>query len=119
MSLGYLPDLSCWDSNQANRSKKLGFFDFERYPSLVNEHKLPFVRASGAPRVIDSAWNWTAGMALLLAICFYTYIPPLVRILASKPIPFASERISYHFGVGMSAQKPWSTCPRCLFRSLA
>ena len=32
-----------------------------RYPHLVSEHNLPFVRAAGSKRVIDSATNWTLG----------------------------------------------------------
>ena len=39
--------------------------DYARYPHLFgdDERRTPFVRAAGSPRVIDSATNWTAGVA--------------------------------------------------------
>ncbi|KAH6908140.1 phytase [Coprinopsis sp. MPI-PUGE-AT-0042] len=47
----------------AFQSAEAGAETFERYHNLVSlEHRgLPFVRASGSDRVIDSATNWTAG----------------------------------------------------------
>ncbi|KAF8329901.1 phytase [Amanita rubescens] len=45
----------------AQQAKFTGKETFLRYPYLVNEDNLPFVRASGSQRVIDSATNWTLG----------------------------------------------------------
>jgi hypothetical protein len=45
------------------RAKFTGKETFLRYPYLVSEDNLPFVRASGSQRVIDSATNWTLGMS--------------------------------------------------------
>ncbi|KAG1897714.1 acid phosphatase [Suillus fuscotomentosus] len=36
---------------------------YRRYSHLVDDHMLPFVRASGGDRVVMSAVNWTAGFA--------------------------------------------------------
>lgn len=49
----------------AFQSTEAGAETFERYSALVSldRHGLPFVRASGSDRVIDSATNWTAGFA--------------------------------------------------------
>lgn len=43
------------------RSSQAGTLQFKRYQNLVALDDLPFVRASGQDRVIDSATNWTAG----------------------------------------------------------
>ncbi|KAH9482157.1 3-phytase B [Psilocybe cubensis] len=37
---------------------------FQRYSQLVSSKNLPFVRASGSTRVVDSATNWTSGFSL-------------------------------------------------------
>ncbi|KAG1743648.1 histidine phosphatase superfamily [Suillus paluster] len=47
----------------AAQSFEAGQLHYGRYASLVNEDMLPFVRASGSDRVINSALNWTAGFA--------------------------------------------------------
>ncbi|KAG2012915.1 hypothetical protein CC2G_009864 [Coprinopsis cinerea AmutBmut pab1-1] len=49
----------------AFQSAEAGAKTWERYRKLVRKGKagLPFVRASGSERVIDSATNWTAGFA--------------------------------------------------------
>ncbi|KAG0695990.1 histidine phosphatase superfamily [Suillus ampliporus] len=47
----------------ATQSFEAGQLHYGRYASLVNERMLPFVRASGSDRVVDSALNWTAGFA--------------------------------------------------------
>ncbi|EIW76471.1 phytase [Coniophora puteana RWD-64-598 SS2] len=47
----------------AAQSYDSGQVAYTRYASLVNSSYLPFVRASGSQRVIDSANNWTAGFA--------------------------------------------------------
>jgi len=44
-----------------SRSYDAGQEHFMRYAGLVNEEMLPFIRASESQRVVDSAWNWTAG----------------------------------------------------------
>ncbi|EPQ56525.1 phytase [Gloeophyllum trabeum ATCC 11539] len=47
----------------AEQSFQSGVITFERYKDLVNKDDIPFVRASGQGRVVDSARNWTAGFA--------------------------------------------------------
>lgn len=44
-----------------DRSYASGQEVFVRYSSIVDAENLPFVRASGSERVIQSATNWTAG----------------------------------------------------------
>ncbi|VDC02167.1 unnamed protein product [Peniophora sp. CBMAI 1063] len=34
---------------------------FNRYSALVDENSIPFVRAAGDQRIVDSSTNWTAG----------------------------------------------------------
>ena len=43
------------------RSAESGALVYERYHKLVSKNNIPFVRASSAPRVVDTATNWTAG----------------------------------------------------------
>lgn len=47
----------------AYQSSESGATTYERYGKLVSEGNIPFVRASGSDRVVDSAKNWTAGFA--------------------------------------------------------
>ncbi|KAI0683443.1 histidine phosphatase superfamily, partial [Cytidiella melzeri] len=47
----------------AEQSFEAGIEAFRRYSHLVTPHMLPFVRASGVSRVINSAGNWTVGFA--------------------------------------------------------
>ena len=51
---------------------------YDRYRKLVSKGNLPFVRASGSDRVVDSATNWTAGFA---AASSNIYQPKLSVIL--------------------------------------
>ncbi|KAM5541221.1 hypothetical protein V8D89_005150 [Ganoderma adspersum] len=53
-------DLTPFGAAQTFESGQLAF---DRYRTLVDDHNIPFVRASGAPRVVDSAGNWSAGFA--------------------------------------------------------
>ncbi|KAM5541217.1 hypothetical protein V8D89_005146 [Ganoderma adspersum] len=53
-------DLTPFGAAQTFESGQLAF---DRYRHLVDDHNIPFVRASGAPRVVDSAGNWSAGFA--------------------------------------------------------
>ncbi|KAM5541219.1 hypothetical protein V8D89_005148 [Ganoderma adspersum] len=53
-------DLTPFGATQTFESGQLAF---DRYRTLVDDHNIPFVRASGAPRVVDSAGNWSAGFA--------------------------------------------------------
>ena len=46
----------------AGRTFESGQLAFTRYRHLLDDHNIPFVRASGAPRVVDSAGNWSAGV---------------------------------------------------------
>ncbi|KAI0738844.1 histidine phosphatase superfamily [Daedaleopsis nitida] len=47
----------------AAQSFEAGGIALKRYRDLVDLHNIPFVRASGAPRVISTATNWTVGFA--------------------------------------------------------
>ncbi|EIN12790.1 phosphoglycerate mutase-like protein [Punctularia strigosozonata HHB-11173 SS5] len=49
----------------AEQSFYAGQLDYERYAKLglISSQNVPFVRASGKQRVVDSATNWTAGVA--------------------------------------------------------
>ncbi|KAF7297292.1 hypothetical protein MIND_00962400 [Mycena indigotica] len=47
----------------ALQSQQSGATAFHRYKHLLSEDDLPFIRASGMSRVVDSALNWTAGFA--------------------------------------------------------
>ncbi|KAJ7698716.1 histidine phosphatase superfamily [Mycena rosella] len=47
----------------AMQSFESGENAFRRYSSLVQEDDIPFVRASGMSRVVETAKNWTAGFA--------------------------------------------------------
>ncbi|KAG2361626.1 histidine phosphatase superfamily [Suillus spraguei] len=47
----------------ATQSFESGAEMYHRYGHLVDNHMLPFVRASGGDRVVKSAVNWTAGFA--------------------------------------------------------
>ncbi|KAF8967497.1 phytase [Flammula alnicola] len=48
----------------AFQSEEAGQGAYERYSSLISQENLPFVRASGSDRVVDSATNWTLGFSL-------------------------------------------------------
>jgi hypothetical protein len=61
-----------------NRSAESGALAYDRYRKLVSKGNLPFVRASGSDRVVDSATNWTAGFA---AASSNIYQPKLSVIL--------------------------------------
>ncbi|KAF8217793.1 phytase [Mycena galopus ATCC 62051] len=47
---------------------------FQRYSSLITEDDIPFIRASGMSRVVETAKNWSAGFA---AASDHVYNPPL------------------------------------------
>lgn len=47
----------------AQQSFDLGETDSVRYAVLLNKTSVPFVRASESGRIIDTARNWTAGVA--------------------------------------------------------
>ncbi|KAF7320657.1 Phytase [Mycena chlorophos] len=47
----------------ALQSRKSGEVAYSRYGHLVTKDLPLFVRSSGGQRVVDSAWNWTAGFA--------------------------------------------------------
>ncbi|KAJ3540298.1 hypothetical protein NMY22_g4362 [Coprinellus aureogranulatus] len=62
----------------AYQSAESGATVYERYNRLVSQGNIPFVRASGSDRVVDSAANWTAGFA---AASNNIYQPKLAVIL--------------------------------------
>ncbi|KAF9445834.1 phosphoglycerate mutase-like protein [Macrolepiota fuliginosa MF-IS2] len=47
----------------AFQTSESGRKSFVRYPTLADEDNLPFVRASGSERVIESAFKWIKGFA--------------------------------------------------------
>lgn len=51
-----------------HRSKQRGEADFVRYENLFRAGEVPFVRASGSQRVIDSSANWTSGKTVVCLI---------------------------------------------------
>lgn len=53
-----------------SRSFEAAEVHFERYAALVDDDRLPFVRASSSQRVVDTATNWTAGTPYLDALIF-------------------------------------------------
>ncbi|KAG6886729.1 hypothetical protein C0995_005391 [Termitomyces sp. Mi166 len=65
----------------AAQSLVAGQEHFERYKSLVSDNQLPFVRASGSDRVVNSATNWTAGFSLASD---HVYNPSLSVILSES-----------------------------------
>lgn len=58
--LGSRTEVTC--ANDHIRSFESGQLQFERYSHLVTT-SLPFIRASGMQRVIDTAGNWSLGMS--------------------------------------------------------
>lgn len=46
------------------RSEVAGRATYERYTRIISDDNIPFVRASGSARVVDSARNWTLGERL-------------------------------------------------------
>ncbi|KAJ6536844.1 histidine phosphatase superfamily [Mycena capillaripes] len=58
-----------------------GELAFDRYTTLINATNLPFVRASGSARVVDSANNWTAGFS---AASHHVYKPNLSVIVSEN-----------------------------------
>ncbi|KAF8692606.1 hypothetical protein AX14_002450 [Amanita brunnescens Koide BX004] len=71
-------DLVYYGAQQAQFTGKETFL---RYPHLVSEDNLPFVRAAGSQRVIDSAANWTVGFT---HASHHIYTPTLNLILSEK-----------------------------------
>jgi hypothetical protein len=51
-----------------------------RYKHLITSDQLPFVRASGGERVIDSAANWTAGFASASGEIYF----PVISVIISE-----------------------------------
>ena len=78
------------------RSWEAGLETWRRYSALVSPEKQPFVRASSAERVVQSATNWTAGDISVNGCCRgadefvtgfaygsdYAYYPPLSVVLS-------------------------------------
>ncbi|KAH7923634.1 acid phosphatase [Leucogyrophana mollusca] len=63
----------------AAQSFDAGQLHYTRYKHLIDEDNLPFLRASGADRVVMSALNWTAGFT---AASNHVYSPLLSVILS-------------------------------------
>jgi hypothetical protein len=53
-----------WYQNPS--SAEAGEVTFKRYPQLISQDNLPFVRSSSGQRVVDSATNWTSGTLFLI-----------------------------------------------------
>ncbi|KAJ2983667.1 hypothetical protein NUW54_g10609 [Trametes sanguinea] len=64
----------------ATQSFSAGREAFQRYPSLISERQLPFVRASSSDRVVASANNWTAGFAAASGFQF----KPVLSVVLSE-----------------------------------
>lgn len=65
----------------AEESYDAGAEIFARYNALVSDDAIPFVRASGSDRVVDSATNWTAGFS---AASDYFFNPTLNLIISEE-----------------------------------
>ncbi|KZT70267.1 phytase [Daedalea quercina L-15889] len=65
----------------ARESYGAGQEAYARYASIVDAEKMPFVRASGSERVVQSATNWTAGFA---AASNDVYTPVLSVIISEQ-----------------------------------
>ncbi|KAI0823286.1 acid phosphatase [Trametes gibbosa] len=65
----------------AAQTFEAGQVAFKRYAHLVNNTRIPFVRAAGAPRVISTATNWTVGFA---AASHQRYQPYLNVIISEE-----------------------------------
>ena len=61
-------------AHQDPRSIEAGEIAFKRYPQLISQDNLPFVRSSSGQRVVDSATNWTAGTLILIFVEFVVNI---------------------------------------------
>jgi hypothetical protein len=70
-----LVPFGAWQSYDAGQST------FVRYNKLFSKKGIPFVRASGSERVIQSATNWTAGFSFASQ---HKYNPPLSVILSES-----------------------------------
>ncbi|KIJ13340.1 hypothetical protein PAXINDRAFT_170615 [Paxillus involutus ATCC 200175] len=75
-----------WDLGEADlipRGAKEAFESgsehYMRYKHLITSDQLPFVRASGGQRVIDSAANWTTGFAVSSG---HVYLPKVSVIIS-------------------------------------
>ncbi|KAI9057638.1 phytase [Trametes sanguinea] len=64
----------------ATQSSSAGREAFQRYPFLISERQLPFVRASSSDRVVASANNWTAGFAAASGFQFQ----PVLSVVLSE-----------------------------------
>ncbi|KAF8549949.1 acid phosphatase [Imleria badia] len=65
----------------AAQSFDAGQEHFVRYAGLVTQDMLPFIRATGSGRVIDSAGNWSAGFAYASQ---QKYVPELSVIISES-----------------------------------
>ncbi|KIJ69719.1 hypothetical protein HYDPIDRAFT_35196 [Hydnomerulius pinastri MD-312] len=75
-----------WDLGEADlipfgekQSFDSGSEHYRRYKHLIHSDRLPFVRASGSDRVVNSAVNWTAGFA---SASGQTYSPKVAVIIS-------------------------------------
>ncbi|KAJ3570644.1 hypothetical protein NP233_g4261 [Leucocoprinus birnbaumii] len=66
----------------ALQSYTAGQSAYIRYLDLFNDKNIPFVRASGSERVIDSATNWTAGFSFASQ---HKFNPVLSVIMSEEP----------------------------------
>jgi hypothetical protein len=77
---------------------------FTRYMSLVQDAKLPFVRASSSQRVVDSATNWTAGFS---AASDGRYTPVLDLIISETGNDNLDNAMCPNVGDSDSQVKEW------------
>ncbi|KIY65057.1 acid phosphatase [Cylindrobasidium torrendii FP15055 ss-10] len=86
---------------QANDS---GATSYERYAHLLNADSLPFVRASGSERVIDTAQNWTEGFSLASN---HVYSPPLSVILSEEGNDTLDDNLCANIGDSDAQTEEW------------
>ncbi|KDQ61378.1 hypothetical protein JAAARDRAFT_171559 [Jaapia argillacea MUCL 33604] len=88
----------------AEQSFEAGMVAFSRYSSLVSGENLPFVRASGSERVVDSAMNWTAGFAVASR---YKYLPSLSVVISEKSNDTLQNAMCPNVGSESKYLKTW------------
>ncbi|KAF9235556.1 histidine phosphatase superfamily [Melanogaster broomeanus] len=88
----------------AAQSFDAGQQHFVRYTGLVNATMLPFVRASDAERVTDSALNWTAGFAYASN---QEYVPELSVIISQSSNDTLDNNMCPAAGSSANATGSW------------
>ncbi|KAL1717371.1 histidine phosphatase superfamily [Schizophyllum commune] len=90
----------------ARQSYEAGEEVYERYSDLVSNGSIPFVRASGSERVIDTATNWTAGFS---AASNGAYNPVLNLIISEELNDTLDDAMCPNVGDSDAQTDEWTT----------